>query len=301
MKKRFLVSVFFVFIGFLAFGDTEKQEEIDFLLFLPNSSLFVNEEQAMVQLDNLAKYLMARELVPGQIYVYGYAAFADNDIESVTLSKERALLLINELRKRGVPPELFSDPVGYGSVDLWGNNIEEEDRSPNRRVRVVLDGNVLTPETVRAAEPEIKISAMDDEISIRRESTAVESSSKFPWWILLLLAILAALIFFLLKKRKSADDKTTEPEKVVTPTIAPATAGKSAKSIVTSTVIVNLEEEILFRAYELYLWRNGQNENAYEDWCMAVIQISAKYEADGYQVYREDGNWWARKTISRES
>ena len=295
MKKWCLVFVFF-FIGFLVFGDAEKQEEIDFLLFLPNSSsLFVDEDQAMVQLDNLAKFLTGRNLIPGQIYVYGYAAFAENDIESVNLSKERALLVINELQKRGVPPDLFSDPVGYGSVNLWGSNANEEDRSPNRRVRVVLDDIVLTMETLRAAEPEI-------EVPITYESTyenaADESKSKFPWWILLLLAILG-IIFFLLKNRKHTDNKTAKPEKIEKPTAAPAAAGKKVKPILTSTVTMNLEEEIRFRSYELYLWRNGQSENDYEDWCRAVLEIRAKYEADGYQVYTKDGNWWARKTIQR--
>ena len=295
MKKRCLVSILFVFIGFWAFGDPEEQEEIDYLLFLPDSSsLFVNEEQAMVQLDNLAKYLMGRNLIPGQIYVYGYAAFAVNDIEPVNLSRDRALLVINELQKRGVSQNMFSAPVGLGSVDLWGSNTDEEGRSPNRRVRVVLDDKVLTPETLKTAEPVIKISSIDNVedvgAPITQESTTAGSKSKFPWWFLLLLPLLG-LIFFLLKKKKSAGGETAEPKKVEEP------ASEPVKPIVTSTFTVNLEEEIRFRAYELYLRRNGQSENVYEDWCRAVFEISAKYEADGYQVFSENENWWARKVI----
>ena len=307
MKKWVLAFVFFVFIVFLALGDTEKLEEIDFLLFLPDSSsLFVNEEQAMVQLDNLAKYLMGRELIPGQIYVYGYAAFADNDIESIALSRDRALLVINELRKRGVPQNLFSAPVGYGSVDLWGGNTDEEDRISNRRVRVVLGDIVLAAETRMAAEPEIKISGMDnDEVPIIPESIyekpTNKSSSKFPWWILFPLAFLADLIFFVLRKRKRTGRKKTKPEKAREPTAAPAAASESVKPIIISTATVNLEEEIRFRAYERYLLRNGQSENEYEDWCIAVIEICAKYEADGYQAFWASGNWWARKSIIRKS
>ena len=316
MKKRCLVSVLFVCIGFWAFGDSEKQEEIDYLLFLPDSSSqFVNEEQAMVQLDNLAKYLIDKELIPGQIYVYGYAAFAENDIEPVNLSRDRALWVVNELQKRGAPYLLFADAVGHGSVDLWGSNTDEEGRSPNRRVRVVLDNKVLTPETFKAAEPEIKIASADkDEAPIRQESAIDESGAKFPWWILLLLPILG-ILFFLLKKRKSADGKTAKPVKVeeptpapvpalvaasepVKPTPAPVPASESAKPAATSAFTVNLEEEIRFRAYELHLRRYGQSENHYEDWCRAVLEISAKYEADGYQVYRENDNWWARKFIT---
>ena len=308
MKQWCLAFVFFVFIGFLVFGETEKQEEIDFLLFLPNSSsLFVNEEQAMVQLDNLAKYLTDNELIPGQVYVYGYAAFAMNDIEPVNLSRDRAFLVINELKKRGVPHHLFSDPVGHGSVDLWGSNTDEEGRSPNRRVRVMLGDKVLTPQTLLAAEPEIEIAIIDIdeavEAPIRQESAVPESKTKFPWWILLL--PLLCIPFFLLKNRKKADHKTPKPEKapekIKEPTPAPVPApaavpaNESVTPIVTSTFTVNLEEEIRFRAYELYLRRNGQSEDHYEDWCRAVFEISAKYEADGYQVYRENENWWARK------
>jgi hypothetical protein len=304
MKKRCLVSVLFVFVGFLAFGDKEEQGEIDYLLFLPDSSsLFVNEEQAMVQLDNLAKYLTGRELVSGQVYVYGYAAFAVNDIEPVNLSRDRALWVINELQKRGVPRGLFADPVGHGSVDLWGSNTDEEGRSPNRRVRVVLDDEVLTPETLKAAEPEIEIASIDiieiEEAPITQESAADETKSKpFPWWILLLLPLLG-LIYLLLKKKKGAGDRTTAPitaSETVKPTPAPAAASAAVKPAAASTVTVNLEEEIRFRAYELYLQRNGQSENAYDDWCRAVFEISAQYEADGYQVYRENENWWARKS-----
>jgi len=299
MKKRFLAPFLIIFLRFLAFGETEKQEEIDYLLFLPNSSsLFVNEERAMVQLDNLAKYLVGRDLIPGQIFVYGYAAFAENDIEPVNLSKDRALLVINELQKRGIPKDLFSDPVGHGSVDLWGSNTDEEGRSPNRRVRVMLDGAILTPQTLIAAEPEIQIASADkDEAPIKQEETTDESKP-FPWWILLLLPLLA-LLFLLLKKRKKVDRKTTAPKAdapAAVPAPVPVAASAAVAPIATATVTAYLEDEIRFRAYELFLQRNGQGENAYEDWCRAVIEISAKYEANGYHVYQEDGVWWARKT-----
>jgi hypothetical protein len=315
MKKRWLAAVLFVCVVFFVSGDTAEQEEIDYLLFLPDSgSLFVDEKQAMVQLDNLAKYLTDRDLVPGQIYVYGYAAFALNDIEPVNLSRDRAHWVISELQKRGVPRHLFSDPVGHGSVDLWGSNTDEEGRSPNRRVRVVLDGKVLTVETLRDAEPEIIIAI--DEAPIRQESAIIdESKFKFPWWILLLLPLLGLLFLLhkllkILTNKKNVGGKTPKPEKapekikeptpVPVPAPAPVAAKESVTPIAVSTVTVNLEEEIRFRAYELYLRRNGQSEDHYEDWCRAVFEISAQYEADGYQVYRENENWWARKSTGRK-
>jgi hypothetical protein len=190
----------------------------------------------------------------------------------------------------------------------------------------VLDGNVLTPEILKAGEPETPIAIIDndkddknDEViapPVTQKNTAGESKP-FPWWIFLLLPLLG-LLFLLRKQKKSPGEKTIKPVKVkepkaapvpapppppaaasepVKPTAAPAApiASESVEPIVTSSFTVNLEEEIRFRAYELFLRRNGQSENHYEDWCRAVIEISAKYEADGYQVYHENENWWARK------
>ena len=293
MKKFCLLPVFFVFLCFFVFGETDEREEIDFLLFAPNSGeLFVNEDQAMIQLDNLAKYLIGRNLIPGQIYVYGYASAAINDIDSVSLSRDRASFVINELQKRGVPKDLFSDPVAYGEVDLWGGNTSEEDRIPNRRVRIVLDGNVLTPAVLKAVDTEPVTSGSDDTAAARENSQA-ESGSDFPWWILLPLLLLAALIFFLLKRGKRAAGKPipdNEPEKAEEP--IPAV-------VKSETFVKNLEEEIRFRAYELYQQRNGRNEDAEGDWYIALPEVCARYEAAGYQVYAEAGNWWARKTIYR--
>lgn len=294
MKKIYLLPVLFFFIGFFVFGAPDEQEELDYLLFLPdNSAEFVNEEQAMIQLDNMAKYLTGRNLVPGQIYVYGYAATSANeelnDIEPGDLSRDRAFHVINELQKRGIQRELFSNPVGYGSVYLWGGNTSEEDRSPNRRVRVLLDGNVLTPAAVKAAEPEIKISSADIDVIVTEQAKPNDKpSSKFPWIILLiliLLAILAAIIYLLSKRRKKpaveAVQETPPP----------------AEPVITSVVVVNLDEEILSRSYELFLERNGQSEDHIVDWYRSVSEISAMYEDKGYQVYSEDGSWWARKSF----
>jgi hypothetical protein len=283
MKKMCLVSVFLVLVGFLAFSDTEK--EIDFLLFaLNSSSQFINDERAATQLDDLAKYLLDRNLLPGQIHVYGYAASAINDIDSIELSRDRALFVINELQKRGVPNDLFSEPVAYGAVDLWGSNINEEDKIQNRRVRVLVDDNIPALSEV---EPE--------PIIIEYEDAAEESGSTFPWKIVLLLliilAMLAAILFLLLaKKRKKPLEKTAEPQKVEEPVAPPA---------ITSETVVNLEEEIRYCAYYLHLARNDWNGNVEEDWHRAVAEISARFQADGYQVYSTDGTWWARKSFTQ--
>ena len=288
MKKMFLVLIILAFSAVLAFGitvgdtngdtigDTNGQEEIDFLLFMPNSgNEFVEASQAMLQLDNLSKYLTSGNLIPGQIHVYGYAAIVENDIEATDLSRDRALFVMHELQRRGVSADLFAAPVAFGEVDLWGNNRDEEDRSPNRRVRVVLDGDVLTPAVIQAAPPAEPV---------KQESKPEEPKSKFPWWIIVI-PLLALILFFLLKKRKPAEKPVQE---------APPVA---AVPVVISYTNVNLEEEIRFRAYELYLWRSGQNGDADTDWHNAVRDVSARYEPSGYQVYYEGRSWWAKRAI----
>ena len=290
MKKVFFILILFVFSGVLAFSDSDEQEEIDFLLFMPNSgNEFVEEARAMIQLDNLAKYLTSRNIISGQIYVYGYTAIVVNDIEAADLSKERALFVIRELQRRGVPADLFAAQVAVGEVDLWGSNADEEDRSPNRRVRVALDGNVLTPVVIQAATP---VSPAAPAEPVKQESKPEEPKSKFPWWILLI-PLLVLILFFLLKKRKPAE----KPAKEAPPPVQAATVMPAPIPAVITYTTVNLEEEIRFRAYELYLLRGGQNGDAETDWHNAVRDVSARYEPSGYQVYFEDWNWWAKREV----
>jgi len=214
LKKFSIVLFLLVFSGLALFGEPAEQEEIDYLLFLPNSSDgFVNAEQARIQLDNTARYLKGRSLVPGQVIVYGYAAFSLIDIDPIDISNQRALFVIDELYKRGIPRNLFADHVGHGSVYLWGSNSSEEDRVPNRRVRILIDGTLITPEIIAA--PNIADTMLDDKIIIFEETeepveqkAAAEKKEKsdfnFPWWILLLLLLipLLFLLFRSLKNRK---------------------------------------------------------------------------------------------------
>ena len=277
MKKVYFLLSFFIFCCFLIFGDAGEQEEIDFLLFLPNSSSqFVDEEQASIQLDNLAKYIMGRDLVPGQISVYGYAAYVQNDIEPVSLSRDRAVFVISELQKRGISKELFSDPVAYGSVDLWGSNINEENRGPNRRVRIMLEGAFISPGAIQTVDPQ----------PIPEEVYAGEPGSGFPWKYLLPLLLLPLIIFLASRGRKK--DTGVIPEK----------AQSVASEVLTSNVVVDLDEEIRRRAFELYLQRNCENGDADGDWYMAVCDICPRYEADGYRLDLA-GHWQATKTFVR--
>jgi len=283
MKKFYLVFILFTIIVFTTFSDSgeisDAQEEIDFLLFLPNSSnQFVDEEQAMIHLDNVARYLMSMNISPGQIRVDGYAAVAANDIDSLDLSMERALYVINELQKRGIPDLLFTDPQAYGEVDFWGDNINENEKSPNRRARILLSGHTLTPATIDSLDPGIDITNYD--------STRPAEDSVFPWPLLLLIIPLIAAILFIASKSRKKEILKMKPMTVDMPPTA---------TVELSYTIVNLEEEIRLCAYELYLERNGKDGDAYRDWYKAILMVCARYQAAGYQTYTEDENWWARR------
>jgi len=292
MKKRYLIFLFIVFCGISVFGNKDKQEEVDFLLFLPNSSnRFVHEEEAFTQLNNLARYLSNKNLSPGQIIVYGYAAYAPNDIESVNLSRERALFVIDELQKRGISKDLFSDPVGLGSVYLWGNNADEDDRKLNRRVRIVLDDEtplLITREIINA-----ETKTANPGIVYKEPAAQEESSFKFPWWILPLLAIFIA---FLIKK--SAQKPVHKDKTVNTQPQIPQTDTAPLSAAAMATCKVNLDEEIRLRAYELSQQRNEQGDYRDQDWHNAVREISAWYTACGHSVFIEDGSWWASRSYS---
>ena len=355
MKKLYLLIILFTFC-FWAFSETDEPEEIDYLLFMPDSGRgFVNETRARTQLDSLAKYLLEKNISAGQIFVYGYAADAVNEIEPVSLSVERALFVISELRRRGVPHELFSDPVGYGPVNLWGSNVSENDRSPNRRVRILLDGTVLTPAVLKAeAPPQVIIAEPPQEVippaqvpetanaapvnqnvfpasqaaaGIVSGNSASSSGKKFPWFLLLLLLLLIALILFLIFKRRKKPVYAVEQKvsavaaavaagipaadiKPAVPVILPAAPFVAAAPIAAiavpviaaapaavSETIVNLDEEIRFRAWELFIQHGCQNGNEEGDWYAALSDVRSKYEADGWRVYMEAGSWQACKSV----
>ncbi|MCL2129520.1 MAG: OmpA family protein, partial [Treponema sp.] len=254
MKKAYFFIILLIFSGIFVFGDTNEQEEIDFLLFyLNSSSRFVNEAEAAKQLDNMANYLKNRELISGQIIVHGYAANANNDIDPVKLSRDRALFVINELQRRGVAANLFSEPVGYGAVNLWGGNTNEQERIPNRRVIILIDGSIITPEIIMTEpvkEPE------PIQPVIVPEPTAKKAPVKFPWWILLPLLLLLLLILLLARRKKPKAEPSTMPAKQTEVIEKPAPI---PVPIAMEEKIVDLEEEIRLCAYGYFVERNYQH------------------------------------------
>jgi len=302
MKKLYFALILFIFCGFLIFGDNDKREEVDFLLFMPNSgSRFVNEEQAFIQLNKLALYLSNKNLLPGQIIVSGYAAYAPNDVKSVDLSKERALTVIEELQKRGISKELFADPVGYGAVYLWGNNTNENNRKQNRRVSILLDGESPMPVTneIITAETEPPGIAAGNSAVVKGKTLAPEYMSnesilKFPWWIIPLLALFMLLLLLIKESsQKQVQAKNEQPQTPITENEHEFTPEEAV-----TTWMVNLDDEIRLRAYELSLERGGTGDYREQDWYNAVQEISTWYTACGHSVFTNDGCWWAARSHS---
>jgi hypothetical protein len=105
------------------------------------------------------------------------------------------------------------------------------------------------------------------------DSTKEEISSRFPWW-LLLLALLAALLFLAFKRKKQPANELQEP---------PVQKAAEPKAVPVKIRILE-EEEIHRYSYALYERRYGLNGDAVGDWYQAVNELTAYYEAQGYQV-----------------
>jgi hypothetical protein len=262
--KKLLLAGLLILSGYWVFSE---DEEIDNLLFLPNSSnQFVNEAEAAKQLNDTARYLINRNPGPGQVLVYGYTADVANDIDSVSLSRDRALFVINELYKRGLPREVFAVPVGHGSVNTWGDNSDEKDISLNRRVRIIYNDAILTPKITRNVESWIAPAS---------PKTSAEPRLKFPWWLLslALLAATAAILYITLSKDESAPVVTVPPK------------ASGAVPVAAKDKIKILEkEEISDYANKLFMQRGCQPGYEAIDWDQSVRELTAFYEKRGYQV-----------------
>ena len=163
-------------------------------------------------------------------------------------------------------------------MDLWGGNTSEVDRIPNRRVRILLDDNILTPADLRTVCTWEEIPGAGNPVDVIHRKTVIrDAGSNFPWWIiplaLMVIAMIAAIILFAFWCRRSFS-------------AIPAAASAAIVPVVpTSQKIYVLEEEEIRRyAYELYQQRNGWNEDAVEDWHWSVRELTAYYEDLGFRV-----------------
>ncbi len=208
---------------------------------------------------------------------------------------------MEELQKRGISKELFADPVGYGAVYQWGNNTDENDRKLNRRVRILLDGESPMPVTneIITAETELPVEAtrnsvVDNKKTLAPEYIYNESIFKFPWWVIPLLALLMLLLLlFKERSRKQVQTKNEQPQTPIT-----EKGHEFIPKEAMTTWMVNLDDEIRLRAYELSLERDGLGDYREQDWYNAVQEISAWYTACGHLVFTDGGYWWASRSYN---
>ena len=316
MKKLLYLPFFLIFFSLFVFAQSNGEsmggtpaaarEEIDYLLFRPDSAtVFEKETEAGIQLDKVVRYLQQLDHTNHRIYVYGYTAFAANDVDAEDLSRQRALFVINELKKRGIPGNLFADPVGHGSVDLWGSNTTEENKSPNRRVRILVDGTVITPDIL--AESAVKPPAETPAVAAEEPVAQKEKSEfKIPAQMLipLLLIPLFILLFLLLKNRTKKEKPAVQkvvsavPLAAVEPAEPPTEPAKPPAPAEKTKETVNLEEEIRLCAYYFSHDHPGHCDPE-GDWYCAVPKVCAEYESKGYQTYYDTSaentakGWWA--------
>jgi len=156
--------------------EQKNDEELGYFLFMPNQSdKFYNETEANNQLINIANLLLEKNLSENQILVYGHTAVAQNNIDPYQLSLDRALFIINNLVKLGVPFEWFSQPKAKGT-GFWGDDSSEH---LNRRVRIIIS----------YPEPNIKL------------SESINTNNNFNFynllWILLFIIIIAFIILII--------------------------------------------------------------------------------------------------------
>jgi len=131
MKKLCLLLGLCILCSSLVFGEERRLEQIAVFHFPSyESNVFINETASRRQLNDVATTLINRNLPPESVHVFGYSVRA-SDIDSTVLAHNRAVLIIDELISRGVPREIFAMPVGYGSSNVYGDDVES-----NRRVSV---------------------------------------------------------------------------------------------------------------------------------------------------------------------
>jgi hypothetical protein len=153
MKIIFAVLLSLILIT-AAFGE---DREIGYLLFAPDySDKFADDFPANQRLDEMADMLKSQDVDHAQVIVYGYAAFAANEIDPMQLSIDRAAFIINELVGRGVNKDYFAAPVGLGAVEIYEDYSQEDFRSLNRRVNVEIKENI-----VAAADQYVPVNNID--------------------------------------------------------------------------------------------------------------------------------------------
>ncbi|HIW36513.1 MAG TPA: OmpA family protein [Candidatus Treponema faecavium] len=201
MRYHKLFSLWIAFFITAACWTQTVQEDLGYLIFMPDQSTFAEPEKAAAELDDIAAELRARSLENTQILIDGYTADVDNGVDEWKLSEDRAARVVEELKIRGIDISLFLSD-GRGSTYRWGDNTTEQQRRPNRRVTIILEQTIAVQEEAEEIPaPPAPYTAQtpdtpDEPLPPVARQSAVQRTAEqegFPVWLILLI-ILAVIV-----------------------------------------------------------------------------------------------------------
>lgn len=161
MKKiKVLLSIllFFATCSVVFSQSTSETKEIGYIIFAPDTAIFENEVEAKILLDQYAKKINDIPSYDRQIHINGWTAIFDNDIDPIQLSTDRANVVLNELKLRGISEERLDIAKGNGGTSIFGNNNTPEERKLNRRVIISIDEISVIQAKVEPANVPSKLS-----------------------------------------------------------------------------------------------------------------------------------------------
>jgi putative multiple sugar transport system substrate-binding protein len=171
--------------------------ELGYLLFAPDSTNFENYNEAKDLLDQYAKNINEISSKNKQIYINGFTAIYDNNIDPIKLSYDRANIVLQELVSRGISAERFDIAKGNGGTEEWGNNAVSKYRRLNRRVTISIDTLKEIPQIDDIQETESEIKGNDLENNVTKN----KSFGKINWKKVIIVVLIIIAVIGLHQKR----------------------------------------------------------------------------------------------------
>lgn len=196
-KTRAIFSVLLLFsiclIGFAQ--STSETEEIGYIIFASDSTNFENAVEARGSLDKYAENISQIPSKEKQIYINGYTAIFNNDVDQIKLSSDRANVVLDELILRGISAERFDIIKANGGTANWGNNEISANRKPNRRVTISIGRNKEIAQITAISDTEPEIEENTPQNTVKQE----KSAGKINWKKIAIIAgiIIAVIIIAL--------------------------------------------------------------------------------------------------------
>lgn len=151
IKVLLSILLFFAVCSVGFSQSTSETKEIGYIIFAPDTAIFENEVEARILLDQYVKSINDISSNEKQIHINGWTAIFDNDVDPIKLSTDRANVILNELKLRGISEERLDIAKGNGGTSIFGNNNVPEERKLNRRVTISIDEVKIIPAKVEPA------------------------------------------------------------------------------------------------------------------------------------------------------